>query len=58
MGLRKGHENFVGQGECPVEVAVMLLLHAGFEVVAGNDEVGVEEDVEWVVDRRPSSQNL
>jgi hypothetical protein len=36
----------------------MLLLHAGFEVVAGNDEVGVEEDVEWVVDRRPSSQNL
>ncbi len=58
VGVRKGHENFVVQGKCSVEVAVMLLLHVGFEVVAGNDEVGVEEEVEGVVDRRPSSQNL
>ncbi len=58
VGLRKGHENFVGQGECSIKVSVMFLLHVGFEVVAGNDEVGVEEDVEWVVDRRPSSRNL
>ncbi len=58
MGLSEGHENFVGLGECPVEVAVMLLLHVGFEVVAGNDKVGVEEEVEWVVNRHPSSKNL
>ncbi len=48
----------MGQGECPVEVAVVLLLHVSFEVVAGNDEVGVEEDVEGIVDCRPSRQNL
>ena len=58
VGLHKGHKNFVGQGECPIDVAVMLLLHVGFEVVAGNDEVGIEEEVEWVVDGHPSSQNL
>ena len=27
-------------------------------MVAGDDEVGIEEDVEWVIDGRPSSQNL
>ncbi len=32
VGLRKGHENFVGQGECPVEVAIMLLLHVGLKL--------------------------
>jgi hypothetical protein len=42
VGLCIGHENFVGQGELPVEVAIMLLLHIGIEVVAGNDQVGVE----------------
>jgi len=35
VGLRKGHEIFVGQGECPVEVAVMLLLYVGLEMIAG-----------------------
>ncbi len=58
MGLYKSHENFVSQGKCLVEIAIMLLLHIGFEVVAGNNEVGIEEDVKGVVDRCPSSQNL
>ncbi len=31
----------MGHGECPVEVAVVLLLHVGSEVVAGNDEVAL-----------------
>ena len=57
-GLRIGQENFMGQGRCHAKVAVVLLLHIDLEVVAGNDEVGVEEDVEGVLDRRPSSQNL
>jgi len=48
----------VGQGECPIKIAVVLLLHVCFEVVAGNDKVGVEEKVERVMDRRSSGQNL
>ncbi len=56
--LGKGHESFVGNGECPVKKVVVLLLHVGFEVVAGHDKVGVEQDVEGIVDCGPSSQNL
>jgi hypothetical protein len=36
----------------------VLLLHVGFEVVAGHDEVGVEQDIEGIVNCCPSSQNL
>jgi hypothetical protein len=36
----------------------VLLLHVGFEVVAGHNKVGVEQDVEEIVDCGPSSQNL
>ncbi len=45
MSLGKGHKYFVGQGECPIEIAVVLLLHVCFEMVAGNDEIGIEEEV-------------
>ncbi len=56
--LGKGHEGFVGNGERPIEKVVVLLLHVGFEVVAGLDKVGVEQDVEGIVTCCPSSQNL
>jgi hypothetical protein len=54
--LGKGHEGFVGNGECPVEIVVVLLLHVGFEVVAGHDEVGVEQDVEGIVNCCPRAR--
>ncbi len=35
--LGRGHKGFVGNGKRPIEKVVVLLLHVGFEVVAGHD---------------------
>ncbi len=56
--LGKGHEGFVSNGERPIKKVVVLLLHVGFEVVAGHNKVGIEQDVEGIVNCCPSSQNL
>ena len=42
VGLARGHESLVDNGERPIEVAIVLLFHVGFEIVAGNNQVGIE----------------
>ncbi len=40
----------MGDGKFPVEVVVMLPLHIGREVVAGDDRVGFKNDANGIVD--------
>ena len=48
----------MGDGKFPVEVVVMLPLHIGREVVAGNDGVGFKNDANGIIDGGPSGYNL
>jgi hypothetical protein len=42
----------------PVEVAVMLPLHVGREVVAGDDGVGFKNDANGIIDDGPLVNEL
>ncbi len=48
----------MGEGKFPIEVVVMLPLHIGCEVVAGDYEVGFKNDANGIVDGGPSGYDL
>ena len=48
----------MGDSKFPIEVVIMLPLHIGREVVAGNDGVGFKNDANGIIDGGPSGYNL
>jgi hypothetical protein len=48
----------MGDGRFPIEVVVMLPLHVGREVVAGDNGIGFKNDADGVVDGGPSGYDL
>ncbi len=45
----------MGNSKFPVKVVIVLSLHVGCKVVAGDDGVGLKNDANGVVDGGPSS---
>ena len=53
------HDEFlVGEGECPIRVGILLALDVAPEVVAWDDHVHREQDVNRIVDRCPAGDDL
>ncbi len=48
----------MGDGKFPVKVIVMLSLHIGCEVVAGDNREGFKNDANGIVDSGPLGYNL
>jgi hypothetical protein len=48
----------MGDGKFPVKVVIMLPLHIGCEVVAGDDGVGFKNDANGIVDGGPLGYDL
>ncbi len=48
----------MGNGKFPVKVVIVLLLHVGCIVVAGDDGVGLKNDANGIVDGGSSGNNL
>jgi hypothetical protein len=38
------------EGECPISVGILLALDVASEVIAWDDHVRGDEDVDWIVD--------
>ncbi len=48
----------MGNGKFPIEVVIVLSLHVGCKVVAGDDGVGLKNDANEIVNGGPSGNNL
>ncbi len=46
------------EGECPISVGILLAIDVASEVVAWDDHVSREEDVDGIVDCHPTSNDL
>jgi hypothetical protein len=53
------HDEFlVGEGECPISVGILLVLDVASEIVAWDNHVCGEEDVDGIVDRCTAGNDL
>ncbi len=48
----------MGEGECPIRVGILLMLDVAPEVVAWDDNVHSKQDVDGIVDRCPTGNDM